>query len=277
MRNLLSAHFARLRRNKFFWLCMALAFAISLVNMFSFLRHATSHPDFPDYASMDGAYFSILPYLGFLTGAFSALFLGTEYSDGTIRNKLIAGHSRGAVYFASLIVSSAASLLMGLALLLGGLVGLTRFGGFSMGWGGYALCVSVFFVSALAITSLFTALQMAISNRAVSVVVSFAVLLGLLFLATYLYGNLSQPELQSGVVVTENGMQITDPEPNPNYIGGITRKIFTALLLANPLGQQMLLSNMELTHPYLALICSALFTAFFSLCGLLIFRKKDVK
>lgn len=275
MRNLLSAYFARLRRDKFFWLCMALSFAFSAVNMLAFLRRAAAHPS--DYTSMDGAYFSILPCLGFLTGAFSALFFGTEYSDGTIRNKLIAGHSREAVYFAGLIISAAASLLMALAILLGGLIGLTQFGGFSMGWGGYALCSAVFLASALSVTALLTALQMAVSNRAVSVVVSFAVLLGLLYIASYFYGGLNEPEMQSGVVLTEKGMEITDPEPNPNYISGATRQVFTALLLANPLGQQMLLSNVELTNPAAAILCSVALAVLCSLCGLLVFRKKDIK
>ncbi|MGY3662454.1 MAG: hypothetical protein ACXAHE_00930 [Roseburia sp. 1XD42-69] len=40
------------------------------------------------------------------------MFLGTDYSDGTIRNKLTVGHTRTNIYLANLIVTFAAGLLI---------------------------------------------------------------------------------------------------------------------------------------------------------------------
>ena len=45
-----------------------------------------------------------------LIPAFVSLFVGTEYSDGTIRNKMIIGHTRTCIYLSNLIVSSTAGL-----------------------------------------------------------------------------------------------------------------------------------------------------------------------
>ena len=49
---------------------------------------------------------------GILLSLFVGLFIGTEYSDGTIRNKLVAGNSRAAVYFSNLITSIIAGFIM---------------------------------------------------------------------------------------------------------------------------------------------------------------------
>ena len=69
MRNLLRANFSRLWKSKALWLCAAGAFAFS--------------------------------------AAFLSLFLGVEYQDGTLRNKIIAGHARWKVYAASLLSGAA--------------------------------------------------------------------------------------------------------------------------------------------------------------------------
>ena len=45
-----------------------------------------------------------------------SLYVGAEYSDGAVRNKLTVGHSRAAVYLANLIVCAAAENLKNLPL-----------------------------------------------------------------------------------------------------------------------------------------------------------------
>ena len=47
-----------------------------------------------------------------ISAIFIGLFIGTEYSNGTMRNKLVIGHSRGAIYFSNLAVCIAAALLI---------------------------------------------------------------------------------------------------------------------------------------------------------------------
>lgn len=49
---------------------------------------------------IDSAFFSVAIYIGIILSVFCSLFIRTEYSDGTIRNKLIVGQKRSAVYFA---------------------------------------------------------------------------------------------------------------------------------------------------------------------------------
>ena len=68
--------------------------------------------------SMD--YFLNLDFVlfGIISAVFISIFIGTEYSDGTIRNKLIAGHSRTAIYISNLLICIVAEFFMQMAYLL---------------------------------------------------------------------------------------------------------------------------------------------------------------
>lgn len=86
MTNLIHAHFARLMRAPVFWLAAAVSAGAGL------------RLEFIQYAGL-----VIFPPA--CCAVVFSLFFGTEYADGTIRNKLAAGHSRTAVYMSVLAVS----------------------------------------------------------------------------------------------------------------------------------------------------------------------------
>lgn len=96
MGNLIRAHFARLWRAPVFWLGTAASAAAGVLMWF------------PNAAGL-----VVLPPL-YCAAVFS-LFFGTEYADGTMRNKLAAGHSRESIYLSTL---AAALAVMGLYLAL---------------------------------------------------------------------------------------------------------------------------------------------------------------
>lgn len=63
-------------------------------------------------ATLDNFFFDYATYILVLGAIFCSLFIGTEYSDGTIRNKLIMGYSRQKIYCANLIVCIIANLML---------------------------------------------------------------------------------------------------------------------------------------------------------------------
>lgn len=278
MTKLLSAGFARVRRDRLLWCFVAAVLIFSAGMMLMGIRTAIEREALgDDSATMEYIYFDLAPMLGLFVSAFTPLFLGTEYSDGTLRNKLIVGHSRRDIYLSNLIISTLAALFISLAGLLGGLLGLYHFGGFAMGWRQYAVYVGVLLLSVVSLTSILTALQMSVSNKAASAVASLLLFLAILVLSSRLYTALCEPAVVSEGFLTIDGIQFTDPHPNPDYVGGITRRAYELIVNLLPTGQQLLISNNELSLPLVNAVCSLLVTVLSSLAGLLVFRKKDIK
>ena len=119
MRNLLSAGFTRLGKNTAFYLTAGALLIIAAVMMLTAGRTALRNTS--DYVyTLEQHYFDLAGYMGFFLAAFIALFIGTEYSDGTIRNKLIVGHARTNVYLSNLLVCAVASAAFNAAGMVGG-------------------------------------------------------------------------------------------------------------------------------------------------------------
>lgn len=154
MAKLLQANFFRLRRSWPLLLCMSGAFALSVIFMLNMFRSSSeSH-------SLDAAFLQLFPFLPILHAAFISLFLGVEYQDGTLRNKLIAGHSRAAVYFSSLIAAMAGCMAILLAWLLSAAVGAACFGWFRTPLPGLLLSAAVILLLTAAIAAILTLFAM---------------------------------------------------------------------------------------------------------------------
>jgi hypothetical protein len=64
-----------------------------------------------------------------------ARFIGTDYDDGTIRNKFIIGYTRSEIYAANLLTCCICSTLLFVSWAVGGLAGIPYFGLWSVGIG----------------------------------------------------------------------------------------------------------------------------------------------
>ncbi len=278
MEKLLSANFSRLNKNKLFWFCLAAIFIGSAGIVLNGCRQAALETVAQNRHGLEHYYFNMCPMLGLFWACFSSLFLGTEYSDGTIRNKLIVGHSRTAVYFSNWIAVTAATFLMTAAWMLGGLAGIPMLGPWQMRCGQLLQMLGIYFLSAAAMSAVLTMLQMLIPNRAIGAVVSITVFLGLLVLASMLYNALAEPEMASNMIYTlENGIQVTDPMPNPYYIAGLRRTIYQFLVRFLPTGQEILIANQELSNPGFMALSSLAITAITTLGGMAVFQRKNIK
>ncbi len=277
MNKLLSAGFVRLRKNKTLWFSMI---------FMAFLGVSIAISAYSDYSlfglksSLGGALFAYGQFIGILSSTFSSLFLGTEYSDGTIRNKLIAGHKRITVYLSGLVLNLAAALLIilsfQLSLFLAG-VSLLGIEFFSMG-----TCSLVSnLVSGLALSAaycaVFTFISMLCQKRAVSAVIGILTSFILLFLGAYIMSSLSQPEYWDGYTLTSDTGEVVEmePEPNPHYLRGAKRELYTFLFDFLPGSQSLRLSEAGL-YGWQPPVYSLIITVFFSGTGILLFKKKDL-
>ena len=277
---MLAAQLYRLRHDKVFWgglICMVFyALAVLGIAVNGQIRQGYQ-------VALDQLLFygygldSFIPVAGLVLSAGISFFTGTEYSDGTIRNKFVIGHSRAAVYLSNLLVSGSAMLLMAGVWMLAALIGVPFLGFWKTGTANLLLYLLIAVLFMAALTALFTLVGMNVSGKAASAVASLLLALGLLLAAGMLFSSLSQPEMTSGVTVTADGMSMTDPMPNPSYVGGMRREVYTFLMDALPTGQGLLMANLSVERPLRMLAASAGIAAAATVGGIFLFRRKDLK
>lgn len=276
MRKLFSANQIRLTKTKVFWFTVAFALCFAV---FSVLQGAKVDAIGNLERDLDYYYFQPLPYVGLIISVFIALFFGTEYSDGTIRNKLIVGHKRSDVYLASLFTCFLGVWVVILAWLLGGLAGIPYFGLWSVGIPKLCQYVGISVLSIMAIASILVLESQIISNKTICAVVVIFTALALILAGSYFYNALQEEETSvEWVSISSDGIVEYGPTiANPAYIGGGLRKVYQAMLCIIPTGQAFLIAEKEVTQPFIMCICSLAVVAVTTLIGVVLFRKKNIK
>ena len=97
MSRLLVSTFIRMLKKVIFWFFVLCMFAYGVYTALNIASEARIG------FVLDRCLFECLPLMGLISAIFTSLFIGSEYSDGTIRNKIIVGHSRIRIYLANLI------------------------------------------------------------------------------------------------------------------------------------------------------------------------------
>ena len=110
MNRLLIANFMRVKKNKLFW---ALCGVMSLVSLFMIVNAIVNND-----SQIDNAMCMFVIPVEIAAAVFISIFFGTEYGDGTIRNKLVVGHDRRQIYFANSITAAASGLVLSAAYML---------------------------------------------------------------------------------------------------------------------------------------------------------------
>jgi hypothetical protein len=276
MRKLVSADFSRLWKDKIFCLC-----SLAILGYVVFLVLMGGHVDkmMNLGRTLDYYYFRSLPFLGLFLSVFISMFLGTEYSDGTIRNKLIVGHTRTEIYLANLLTCFGGCLIFFAVWAVGGLAGIPYFGLWSVGIGGWLQLLLISLLTLLAITSILTMASQMITNKAGSAVAAIFIVLALLLLGSYFYNSLCEPETYiNGVTINSDGtVEFGDEVANSAYIGGTLRTVYHVILNILPSGQQIWIADETVVHPVFMCMCSLMIIVAFAGIGLLLFRRKDIK
>lgn len=115
MISLLSAGFARLFRSLSFRIGCAVMMLLPVTSVL--LTYADkSNPREP----LDGVYNAGVAVIWFIIAIFVSLFIGRDYDEKTLNNKIIAGHSRISIYLADLIVTLTGAVIMQAAAIIAG-------------------------------------------------------------------------------------------------------------------------------------------------------------
>ncbi len=275
MSKLLSAGFARLWKNKLFYCEILIACTLAAV------ASCTQFREMREYnvtITLEHSLFNCTPFILFFAAAFISLFTGSEYSDGTIRNKLIVGHTRADMYLTEFIVNSVATLIVYAAqLLLAFALGLTMFGFFTIPVSEVLLQLLNALFMIVALSALFTMLSLLISSKSTSAVICLLLVCAFFVAGMYLNSGLSEPEMYEEYYMLDSSGELakTEPMPNPRYISGVKRQVYQFLFDFTPMGQAVHVADytFEWYYPLYSLILIAITTA----PGLFLFRRKDIK
>ena len=275
MAKLLRANFSRLWKSRVFY--VGLAFTV-LLNVFLVIDGWHSGKlGYPE--PLEDMLFQNCIIIGFVSAVFVGMFLGTEYSDGTIRNKIAVGHTRTSIYLANLTVCAAASVLL---LLISLAVGF-GLGSFLLDPLGLPIKTLLLYIligtlNTLAFSSIFTLAAMLSPSKASGAVLCLVLALCLLFAASLVGGMLSEPEMVQGYALNDEGQVVfSDPSPNPRYVSGSKRAVLEVIYDILPTGQAFQLSNNECVHPARLPAFSLLLTLVTTAAGALLFRRRDLK
>lgn len=275
MRKLLRANFSRLMKDKLFWiLIVAELFMGALFPVLHYMDNLDEKAGW----TQEQTFFIFAIFVPMMASVLVSLFIGCEYSDGTMRNKLIVGHGRCGIYAANLITNMEAAFLLCFAFLLSHIcVGTPLLGWFESDMKIIIAYIFVIFAMAAACTAIFTLIAMLCSNKAYSVAGCILLIFLFLFMGIRITSALNEPEYYGAYSYTENGVTVQeDEEKNPNYISGTKRQIFEFLNEFLPGGQMIKLSNKNVDHPGQLALYDAIIFGVMTGCGMLVFKRKDL-
>lgn len=247
MRKLLSANLQRLWISKSFWITVLL-----MVFTEAFFCYAMSrYQPIP----MDVVTFISLQCLGIFVSVFISLFFGTEYGDGTIRNKITVGHTRSNIYLASFTTAVIAITIVFFAeVITGTVLGALLYEAPAHTVTQLILAGVVGWFACISFSAIFTLIGMLFTNKALTSTINILTAFFLLFLGVYNMQMLSYP--------TTVGME---------------RQIHQFLFELNPAGQILHTMSIDIANPWKLMVFALVFSCVLTGAGICFFKRKDLK
>lgn len=275
MSRLLSAGFARLFKNKLFYAAIIVMFAIGCIS-----GH-TKWDEFNSGFSVDlaGQLFAYCLYAGCAAAVLSSMFSGTEYSDGTIRNKIITGCSRVSIYLSNLIINIVSGMLAAIAYAAPYLtICLLTVGKSSIPVKVLVICALLSMATLAAFSAIYNAVTMLTARKAAAAVACLLLFAVIMFAGIQIYSALQEQEFVSWYEMNSAGEIVeTEPVPNPDYLTGAKRTAYEWAADINPGSQVLQILEIEIARPARLACCAGGLVVIFTLAGALIFNKKDLK
>lgn len=263
MSKLLYANFTRLWKNKIFLIGLGFMF---LAGSALVLKNYEELKAYGIPVKLETTFFNYALFIGVVSAIFCSLFLGVEYSDGTMRNKIIVGHKRMDIYFANLFTNISASLLLCVSYLLSNIIfGIPLIGFKDFNLSKTFLIFSGSIVMVIALCSIFTMISMLIQNKAMAPVICIVGMFVMIGFVSGVERMLEQPQYYY------------DNTVNPNYLEGKQRERFEFLYNFLPAGQEMQYASRKTENIGDMCLYSIGIAVITTGIGTFFFQKKDIK
>lgn len=236
----------------------------------------------PDHYPIDTFAFSGPMLITLAAAVFTAMFIGREYSDGTIRNKLSVGHKRIVIYLSNLIVCAAANAIaLGAYFIITFGIGIPA-AGIEMPLPSVAVLTICAFIALTAVSAVFLFISMLFSGKAAATAVLILSAIFMLGVASFIQSRLKEPEYYGGMelVMSEEGefmFQESEKRKNPNYLSEDARKVFEFFNDFLPFSQLYRIAENQPVSLPLSAAYDAVVIVLFTGTGILLFAKKDLK
>ena len=247
MYKLLNASFSRLRKNKIFLGLVILTIIIAAFMLIS------EYLDKVKYSSVFGIssnttdilLMKFINIIGFFIAIFTSLFVGAEYSDGTIRNKIVAGHSRKNIYLSNLIVSIVVGLILEfIYLIIISIVAIPLLGSIQMTFSQFAFILLDMIMIIIVYSSIFNFIALICSNITISTVTSLLLILIMFVTDMFLSPTANSTEyIQKNKVMDEQGNITYEVVKNEDYPGKLVQTICKTISNFNPVSQAIEISG----------------------------------
>ena len=257
MSKLLSADAFRIFRSKWFWLCLGAMLA--LAGAFVTMQYTAM-----DYTgALSRVIFLPMSFFGMVIAALVSLFVGEDFSDGFIRNKIIAGCSRPAIFTSNLIVSCLACMIIYLVttLLTTG-IGCLLFE-IDVSVSQFLQHLALGIGMCLAYSCIYCTITMVCGSKTTATVLCMGLAFFLLVACLHTNQVMVQPAFKNGA-------------PNPAYVDGLAKVVYGVLHDLNPSGQAAQLSAMEVFRPIRCVLCDLLWILIAG-AGCALFNRKNIQ
>lgn len=275
MHKLLHAGFLRIRKSHVFIGGLILSFlfiAIMLVNRkIESIQYGSS-------PMLDNFLFGGPAVVGIILSVLCSLFVGTEYSDGTIRNKLIVGHTRTGIYFSNFILCMFAAVLMYLVTLTAAFAfGIPLFGLPAIKFSFFLILFVDGLLLCVAYAALYNMIAMLCSSKSHANIICILSAFFLLIAGMILLQMLNAPPTIQTAELAINGEISVVEAANPAYLTGLKREIYQFFYDLLPGGQVFQLASLEVLHPFRIAALSLSITVLSGAAGAFCFNRKELK
>ncbi len=277
MFKLLNEGYSRIIKGKLLW--AVAAFAVLAAIVYPLIMHAGKIEE------IDDVFFMFAVGVPFVAAIFVSVFVGTEYSDGTVRNKLICGHRRVNVYLSGLVISLSVVIMLCLlytavsAAVAVPLIGKFASGKLAMRNLAFTLLTGVCF------TCVFVCTCYLVKNRTAAAITCLVAALALIVISICIGINLTMPPTVTQVEVDELGNYIYHEIPNPRRMSDAVRSFCLFLMEFLPSGPAVVTAFFDdfsgtgswTVNYTLMAIYQVIIAVGASAAGAVIFRIKDIK
>lgn len=281
MLKLLHANFYRLRKNKVFIGIIIITIIASFVILFNtYQGNITNEKYNMQKTPIDRTYTIYINVISFLIAVFVSIFVGSDYDNGTIRNKIIVGHSRKNIYLSNLIVSIVVGLVLEIIyLIIISIVGIPLIGKIQMNILDFLYIILDMIFLIIVFSSIFNFISMLCSNVTLSTVGSLLLILIMYVFCMSISGIAYSTKELKIQDFDENGNLVTKYLEDKNYPGDFNKNLCKTIINILPTGQAMELSevNIDINEIKIYPLYSLGLIIIINILGIYMFSKKELK